>query len=143
MSKIQKVLTWGSALLLAAFMAVQISVVLSPQLIDGRIVEGDVRGSTLDFKGTPYTLNFNQQKWIVGQVQLAPDFTGNQEGLQKDQLFDKITFHSFEKPDWILTSLGYSPESNVDVIEVSHGNDRFLIGISTDVLTEWLQSAHD
>jgi hypothetical protein len=146
MSRFQKWIIIGSSAFLVLFMVIQFAVVFSPQIVESRILEGDIKGSTLYFKGTPYTLNFNQQKWIVGQVQLAPEFNGDLSGLEPDQLFEKIVLHRFEVGnggDWILVSAGYLAEKKVEIMGVSCGEKRFFIEVPTDALIDWLQTAHD
>jgi len=91
---------------IAAAFFLNLSSKFNTEIANPILIQGDVEGMAVQYKGKLYTLNFRQQEQFIETINKSLPYIEKKvsnEGLN----FDKLVVYRFQKPEIALTPIGY------------------------------------
>lgn len=103
----------------------------------------DIRGMSIEHKGIPYTLNFDQQNHVVSFLNDAiPVSKTNFQNIHETLPFSKLVIYTFNGPDIEVNPIGYW-ENNLVFFAPAWNQSSYLIEISGGQLKDTLAQSYD
>lgn len=106
------------------------------------IAYNDVRGSSIDYKGLAYTLNFEQQNTLLLLLNQAESAPKGQEAKEPAAITKIVIYRFGNNPDIVIKPLGYV-DGNLLFNAPLWKKDGSLIEKSGGKLKALLENAHD
>lgn len=102
----------------------------------------DVRGVAVEYKNLLYTLNFEQQNHLIDRINHSLQIPKETAGINKKLPFTRLIIYRFEKPDLIITPIGYREDNLVYYVPEWHSQG-YLEDMSSGKLKNLIENSYD